>query len=514
MSNKFDEQKLKSIESYIKNPVAYDEKKEKLNNYETNIKEMPHYGIRRSKIVPLEEAIKNCGIKNGMTLSFHHHFRTGDKTMLLVLSAIKKMGIKDLKIAASSLTSAHNFLSEYIEDGVVTSLETSGCRDHLGEFISSGKCKIPVIFRSHGGRARAVGDGEVKIDIAFIAASSSDDMGNSNGTIGKSRCGSLGYGIWDAQNAKHTVIITDTIVDFPNQDISISQVYVDYVVSVDEIGDSKGIMSGEIRLTSNPKEEIIAKNISDVVTNTSLFKNSFSLQMGTGGASLSAVKSIRKEMVTQNIKAGFCLGGITSHQVKLLEDNMVDALFDTQCFDLGAVDSIAKNKRHHEINASEYANLQNKSAFVNKLDYVILSALEVDTNFNVNVLVGSDGVVRGAIGGHQDTAHGAKISIVALPLIRGRMSCVVDNVQSIITPGATVDVIVTDLGIAVNPLRKDLIDELTTAKIKLITLEDMKKFAYEIVGKPQKIEFDYSKPVGIIEWRDGSILDIIYKVKN
>ena len=58
---------------------------------------------------------------------------------------------------------------------------------------------------------------------------------------------------------------------------------------------------------------------------------------------------------------------------------------------------------------------------MNKLDYVILGALEVDTHFNVNVVVGSDGVITGAQGGHPDTAAGAKCTIVIAPLLQGRI---------------------------------------------------------------------------------------------
>lgn len=470
--------------------------------------------IIRNKITTLENAIKACNLQDGMVISFHHHFRNGDKTMELVMKTIKKLNIKNLTIASSSFTNAHNFLINYIKEGYVSALETSGCRDELAEFISNGNCKKPMIIRSHGGRVRAIVEDELKIDIAFLAVSSTDEMGNSNGVLGKSTCGSLGYAIVDAQYAKKVIVISDTIVDYPNNPISISQTNVDWVVKVDEIGDSKKIMSGEIRLTSNPKEEIIAQNITKVVTNTSAFKNNFSMQMGTGGASLSAIKTIKKVMIEKNIKASFCLGGITNHQVKLLEEKLVSQLIDTQSFDLVAVESIYKNKNHLEISANMYANPNNKSPFVNRLDYVILSALEVDLNFNVNVITGADGVIRGASGGHSDTAAAAKITIVALPLIRGRIACIVDKVQTIVTPGHTVDIVVSDWGIAVNPLRKDLIKELEQSNIKLITLEQLKINALDIIGKPKPIKYDKNHPVAIVQYRDGSIIDIIYKVIN
>ena len=54
----------------------------------------------------------------------------------------------------------------------------------------------------------------------------------------------------------------------------------------------------------------------------------------------------------------------------------------------------------------------------NDLDVVALAALDVDVDFNVDVLTGHDGVLRGASGGHCDTAAGAKLSIITVPSIR------------------------------------------------------------------------------------------------
>lgn len=505
---------LKKISSADYQMIPFDKDKAKTSSFSSILTELPNKGVIRDKVVDLKTAIKNSGLKDGMTISFHHHFRNGDKTVKLVMEVIKELKIKNLTVASSSFTDAHNFLTEYIEEGIVSGLQSSGCRDTLGQFISAGKCKKPLIIRSHGGRARAIESGDLKIDVAFMAASASDCMGNANGMMGKSKCGSLGYAMVDAQYAKCTVIITDNLVPYPNEVMSIPQTHVDYVVEVNEIGDPKGIMSGAIRLTTNPKEEIIAESITKIIINSKLFKNGFSIQMGTGGASLSTIKYLKNHMIEKNVKAGFCLGGITSHQVNLYNEGLVERIVDTQCFDLPAVESIYTNKNHLEISASMYANPHNKSPFVNKLDFVILSALEVDLNFNVNVMTGSDGVIRGASGGHSDTAEGSKVSIICLPLIRGRLSCVVEKVNSIITPGNTVDIIVTDYGIAVNPLRKDLIEELKAAGIKTKTLEEMLDFAKTIVGEPKAIEWDYETPVAIVEARDGSILDVIYKVKG
>lgn len=37
---------------------------------------------------------------------------------------------------------------------------------------------MPVVLRSHGGRPRAVVSGDVKIDVAFVAAPTADAYGN------------------------------------------------------------------------------------------------------------------------------------------------------------------------------------------------------------------------------------------------------------------------------------------------------------------------------------------------
>ena len=105
---------------------------------------------------------------------------------------------------------------------------------------------------------------------------------------------------------------------------------------------------------------------------------------------------------------------------------------------------------------------------------MILSALEIDTDFNVNVLTGSDGVIRGAIGGHPDTAEGASLSVVA-PLTRGRIPTIVKHVNTVVTPGEVVDVVVTEQGIAVNPRRPDLKEKIEAAGLHVFTIEQLQQ---------------------------------------
>lgn len=471
--------------------------------------------IKTTKVLnSLKEAIEKAGIKDGMTISFHHHFRAGDKLVMMVADLLADMGLKNIRIASSSLANCHSGLVEHIKNGVVNKIESSGLRGRLANEISEGLLgENPAVIRSHGGRARAIVEGDLKIDVAFLAVSSSDCMGNSNGVKGKSICGSLGYAMVDAQYADKVVVVTDTLVDYPNYPQSISQTLVDYVVLVDEIGDSKGIMSGSTRFTSNPKELLMAKRVLDVMLASGLFVDGFSMQTGSGGASLAVTRFVKEELINRNIKCSYALGGITKPMVELLEEGLVGQLYDVQSFDLFAAESVGRNERHVEISADFYANPFNKSCGVNKLDFVILSALEIDTDFNVNVISGSDGVIRAASGGHSDTAAAAKVSIIVAPLTRGRIATVIDKVTTVVTPGSTVDVVVTDYGVAVNPSRGDLRDKFVEAGIKVVSLEELKDLAKRLLGSPKEIEFE-DEVVAVIEYRDGSIIDTVRKVKK
>lgn len=163
----------------------------------------------------------------------------------------------------------------------------------------------------------------------------------------------------------------------------------DAVCVVDAIGDPKKIATKEARMTDNPRELMMAENVANVIAATPYFKDGFSFQTGVDGPS-SAICALQ-------------------------DKGLVDYILDTQDFDQGAAAHLFTNPHHVEIDLSEYANAGNKGAYVNKLDYVVLSALEIDTKFNVNVITGSDGVLRGAPGGHPDTAAGSKCCIIVTP---------------------------------------------------------------------------------------------------
>ena len=465
-----------------------------------------------SKLISsVREAIEKTGLRDGMTISFHHHMRNGDFVLNMVLEQAAEMGIKDLTVNASSIFDIHEPIIEHIKNGVVTGLECNYMGGKVGKAISQGILGKPVIFRSHGGRAGDMENGSSKIDIAFLAAPCADNMGNCSGKYGPSACGSLGYAFSDAMHADKVVVITDNLVPYPLKDTSISEGYVDYVVEVSQIGDPARIVSGTTKITRDPVGLRIAGLAAQVVKHSGYLKDGFSFQTGAGGASLAVAKYVEEMMEKENIKGSFCMGGITGYMVDMANKGYFDTILDVQCFDLKAIESIRENPKHQEISAMRYASPAAKSAAVDSLDVVILGATQVDVNFNVNVHTDSNGFIIGGSGGHCDTAAGSKLAIIVAPLIRARLPLIVDEVLCKSTPGETVDVVVTQRGIAVNPKQKELKEKLLKAGLPVKDIEELKQIAEDIAGVPNKIQTG-DKVVAKVLYRDGTLLDTIKNV--
>lgn len=477
--------------------------------------------VKSSYVVPgedkvlasVDEVLNKVQLKDGMTVSFHHHLRNGDYVLNMVMEAIAKRGIKDITVAASSIFPIHEPLVELIKNGTVTGIVASYAAGPVAKAISAGMLKKPAVMQTHGGRGRAIESGDLHIDVAFIAAPTADTYGNINGLQGKSACGALGYAVADAQYADYVVAITDNLVPYPASPIEISQINVDYVVAVESIGDPKGIVSGTTRITKDPVGLKIAKMTAEMMRASGLVKNGLSFQTGAGGTSLAVAQELKEIMKKENLKGSFASGGITGYLVDMLQEGLFESLFDVQCFDLKAVESCATNMKHQRMSASMYGNPHNKGAVVNNLDIVILGATEIDLDFNVNVTTGSDGVIMGGSGGHSDTAAGAKLVIIVSNLMKARLPVIKERVTTVTTPGETVDIIVTERGIAVNPLRQDLMEKLKKTKLPIMTIHELKAISDKLTGKPKEIDFD-EDIVAVVEYRDGTVIDVIRKVKD
>ena len=459
-------------------------------------------------VASLREAISLCGLKSGMSISFHHHLRNGDYTLNRVMDEIAALGIRDLTLNASSLFDAHAPLREHIKNRVVRKINTDYMSAGLGRAISEGLMNEPVEFRTHGGRPRDIALGITPIDVAFIAAPTSDPAGNCSGKYGPSACGSLGYAFPDAMYAKKVVVITDNLVPYPLTDASIPEIYVDYVVPVDAIGDPRGIVSGTTKITRDPVGLVMAETAARVIRHSGLLKDGFSFQTGAGGATLAAAKFLKEIMLREKIRGSFASGGVTGYLVDMLNEGCFTSLMDVQCFDLKAVESIRTNPAHHEISAMQYASPAAKSAVVDHLDVVLLGATEIDTDFNVSVHTDSAGCIMGGSGGHSDTAAGAKLSMIIAPLFRARLPIITGRVRCISTPGRDVDVVVTQRGVAVNPAKPDLALRLKDAGLPIVDIHELKQIAERITGVPA-VPPEGGRVVARVLSRDGEPLDVI-----
>lgn len=485
------------------------------DNFLTKERRLISKKTKQSKTVFLdniEEVFDVLGIDSNMTISFHHHLRNGDKVIKMVSEEIEKRDIKNLHFAPSSIFPSYTKLVDLIKKGNVNEIHTNYLNGEVAKVISQGYLKGKLVMNTHGGRARAIESGDLSIDVAFIACPVVDKFGNGHGATGKSACGTLGYSISDLEYAKKVVLVTDTVVE-KLENYQLDSKFVDYVLIVDSIGDRMGIVSGTTEITKDPIGLKIAKDCANLLNYLGLIRNDFSMQTGAGKTSLAVVKYVEEIMKKNHIIGSFASGGITKAYVGMLEAGLFKQLYDVQCFDLEAVSSFAKNKNHIAMTASEYGNPFEKEPICDKLDFVILGATEIDLDFNVNVTTDSMGNLIGGSGGHADIAYGSNVTIIISPLIKSRIPIIKEKVMTVTTPGSDVDILITERGIAINPKRTDLHEKLANSQFPIFEIAELLEISHKITGVPKKIETN-EQIIGYVEYRDGTYLDCIRKVKN
>jgi citrate lyase subunit alpha/citrate CoA-transferase len=461
----------------------------------------------------MKEALIKAGLKDGMTISTHHHLRNGDAVTNLLFDTIKSMGIKNIRWFPSASFPVHSHLIKYLEDGTIHHIEGS-MNGPLGRFTSHGKMKGTGVLRSHGGRYQAVQDGEVHIDIAVIAAPTADPFGNATGDRGPAACGLLGFALADSQYADRVIVATDNLVPFPCTPWQIQGNNVDFVVEVPTLGDPSKIVSGTTQVTKSPDRLLIAEYIARFLDESGIMKDGFSFQAGAGGTNLAFAVFLKELMKKKGIKARFIRGGSTKYLVEMLEEGLTDYILDGQTFDLEGVRSMRENPNH--INTSPFTsyNYHGKGNFASMLDAVVLGATEVDINFNANVVSHSDGYLLHGIGGWQNCLFG-KTTILAIPSFRDRIPVIVDEVTTLVGPGELIDVIVTERGIAINPKRKDLLKAVKNSSLPIRPIEEIYEEVNQICGgKPAKPKLNKKKVVAIIKWVDGTVIDSVYQVEE
>ena len=455
-------------------------------------------------------ALKNAGLRDGMTLSTHHHFRNGDKVGNAVFEAAAALGVKELRWFPSASFPCHAPILDHLENHVIHHIEGS-MNGPLGDYCSQGKMRGMGVLRSHGGRWQAVQDGEVHIDIAVIAAPTADAFGNCNGVTGPSACGLLGFALVDSIYADHVIVVTDNLIPFPCIPWQIQGNNVDQVVVMDSIGDPSKIVSGTTQLTKSPDRLLIAEMTARFVREAGIMQDGFSFQAGAGGTALAFAIYLKEMMREAGVKARFIRGGSTKYLVQMLEEGLADYILDGQTFDLDGVRSMRDNPNHQDTSPFTSYNYHGKGCFASFIDAVVLGATEVDVDFNANVVTHSDGRLLHGIGGWQNCLAGRCV-ILPIPAVRDRIPVIVDRVTTLCGPGELIDVIVTERGIAINPRRTDLIDAVKDSKLPIRPIQDIKAEVDAMCGGPPAPPKFGEKIVAAIKWVDGTVIDCVRQV--
>ncbi len=475
-----------------------------------SVKDYPADGDKR--VPDLRVALAMAGLEDGMTLSTHHHLRNGDRVALEALQIAAEMGAKDLMWFPSASFPCQEPVIDLMDRGVVHHIEGS-MNGPLGEYTSYGKMAGLGVLRSHGGRWQAIQDGEVHVDVAVIAAPTADPFGNADGSHGPSACGSLGFALADSVYADHVIVVTDNPVPFPCIPWQIQGNNVDAVVVVDSVGDPSKIVSGTTQITKSPDRLLIAEYVARFLRDAGIMRDGFSFQAGAGGIALAFVGYLKELMLEAGVRARFVRGGSTKHLVELLQEGLTDYILDGQTFDLAGVESIASDPRHVPTSPFTSYNYHGKGNFASMVDAVVLGATEVDVDFNANVNTHSDGMLLHGIGGWQNCLFSG-CTILAVPAFRDRIPVLVDRVTTMTGPGELIDVVVTERGIAINPRREDLLRATEGSDLPIRPIEEIKAEVEGITGGAPVPARTTDRPVAVIKWVDGTVLDTVWQVED
>jgi citrate lyase subunit alpha/citrate CoA-transferase len=124
------------------------------------------------------------------------------------------------------------------------------------------------------------------------------------------------------------------------------------------------------------------------------------------------------------------------------------------------------------------------------------------------VVTHSDGKLLHGIGGWQNCLF-SSCTILPIPSFRDRIPVLVDEVTTLCGPGELIDVVVTERGIAINPLREDLLSAVSGSDLPIRPLDEIKAEVEQIVGgPPAKPEFE-DRVVAAIKWVDGTVIDCV-----
>ena len=491
---------------------------------QTHTRKIPH---RHNKVTAFENVMEV--IKDGDTISYPHYYRTGDLGLKMVVDKLRQTGKKDIKIYGNAyFDNVDPWLIDAIHDGIITGLYGNPYRK-LGECITAGDLLPAVsVGFSHGNRVRKLQTGEINIKVAFAPVPIADVYGNANGLLGKPEqlCGPVGLVGADSEYAEYVCLLAGTISETIVMPTPITMGRVDFVIPVDCPGLNSGIGSGTIdmdKARGNPFNAMVAENVTKVIKASGVVKNDFGFQVGSG-AGLLILENIHNMLLEEKIRANFAIGGCTMMHVDMLNDGTLYQLMHGQLFQPSPdmFESLLNHPRHHEIDVNYYASVASKECAVDMLDLAVLSTLEVDLEFNLNTVC-AGGRIIGGIGGGQDVAAGADLTIIFMPLATGKTGKgfpkVVDKVYTRTTPGEVIDVIVTEEYAVVNPkspsrCKQAIIDRAGEFGVNLVSIEELHQKSIDKAhefGEIPPVAETTDEVVHLIEWRDGTLLDVIRK---
>lgn len=456
----------------------------------------------------LRSAILASGLRSGGVVSFHHHYRNGDRLLNVALDTMADLGLRDLTLAASSIFPAHAPLLGHLKSGLIRNIVTSYVKGPVADAISAGALAEPIILQSHGGRARSICSGQFRIDLALIGASIANPQGAATGRLGRAACGPLGYAMVDAGHAREVVVVADLIAEIPDHLVDIPASQVDHLVEMSNVGDPAGILSGVTVPLATPLAKELGRQVAEVMRCAGLIQDGLSFQTGSGGFTLGSVPSIGQALSDANVRGDYISGGLTGAHVDLVKQGLMSRIRDVQSFDLAAVRSSTENSWHEAMSAEAYASPNHPSPAVNGLSATVLGAAEVDADFNVNVAIGGNGRIIGGPGGHPDTASGADLAIVVTALKGGGFPKLVKNVATCTTPGSVIGAVITDAGIAIHPSRPELQRTCNNAGLAIRKIEDLIYVSSHDYVRRGGSKLD-DRIVAISENRMGHVQDVV-----
>lgn len=497
----------------------------------------------------LEDVVRMIG--DGANVSAGNHYRFHDPFVTLLLNSLIEVEKRNLGLAIQLLyfkdgSPKMDALIRAIEKGVITRLECGGVYGSLGSYISKGNLPFPVQLIGYGARAGMLRSGQITTDWLLGQVPYADQHGKVSGIMGPEQalCGNLGLLASDAAYARYGYVgcVAQT-GDTPVSDPSGVNSQPEWLVNLgNDVLDNQGISGGttdiraiESRLEKDPIAQTITDNVMRVINASGVIKDGINFQAGAGTVSLATIYKLATVLEKRGIRGGFSTGGLLPIHLEMLRKGLVSRLFDGQAFntDPGVFKSFAENPNHVTTTPWDFYAAFNSDRLVQHQNLAVLGALEIDRDFNANVLTGRNGIIRGGLGGAQDAAS-SQLTIITTPLINASKSTrtispkIVPEVAVVTTVGSDVDVVVTEEAIAINPRsRSPYIDQLranaVASGLTVLSIEDLAALSLRkaqalhranpgsilITELPQTTD----KVVAVVHDRWGRVSDVVRQVE-